>query len=64
GCDGAAHGRGSLAHGDLAAVFPAPALLLPPFIAVGDRARPAELRGPIDALSPPPAIARGPPDHC
>ena len=59
--DPSEHGRGSLAHGDLAALFPAPALILPPFVAIGERARPAELCGVRDALAPPPTLARGPP---
>lgn len=55
------HGRGSALHGDVAALFPSPAFLLPPFVPFGHRAEPAplaELRG---LLPPPVAVARGPP---
>ncbi len=55
------HGRGSQLHGDLAALFPAPALVIPPFVAIGERARPGALGEVVDALAPPPSIARGPP---
>ena len=55
------HGRGSQLHGELAALFPAPALVIPPFVAIGERAEPGALGDVVDALAPPPLIARGPP---
>jgi hypothetical protein len=57
----AEHGRGSPLHGHVAALFPAPALVVPPFVAFGDRARPEPLAAVVDALPAPPSIARGPP---
>jgi len=55
------HGRGSQLHGDLAALFPAPALVIPPFVAIGERAQPVPLGDVVEALPPPPSLARGPP---
>ncbi|MBN8611541.1 MAG: hypothetical protein J0L92_13195 [Deltaproteobacteria bacterium] len=55
------HGRGSFAHGHLAALFPGPAFVIPPFIAMGDRARPTDLLAPLEALDAPRSTARGPP---
>lgn len=57
------HGRGSQLHGDLAALFPAPALVIPPFVAIGERAQPAPIGAVVDALAPPVSLARGPPQH-
>lgn len=55
------HGRGSLAHGDVAALFPAPALLIPPFVAIAERALPAAQDHVADAPSRVTHPARGPP---
>jgi hypothetical protein len=55
------HGRGSALHGDVAALFPAPALVVPPFVAFGERTRPEVREDVVDALPAPPSLARGPP---
>ncbi|GAB4196283.1 MAG: hypothetical protein OHK0013_03290 [Sandaracinaceae bacterium] len=55
------HGRGSGLHGDVAALFPPPPFVIPPFVAIGLRAI-AEVRD--DVTDPAPASApwaRGPP---
>jgi hypothetical protein len=55
------HGRGSPLHGDLAALFPAPPFVIPPFVAIGERAVPDALADVVEAPAPPSALARGPP---
>jgi len=55
------HGRGSPLHGDVAALFPAPAFVLPPFVAIGERAEPTPLEILHGLLPPPQSVARGPP---
>lgn len=55
------HGRGSPLHGDVAALFPAPAFVIPPFVAIGERAIPEALADVVEAPAPPSALARGPP---
>lgn len=55
------HGRGSPLHGDVAALFPAPAFVLPPFVAIGERAQPSPLEALHAILAPPLYVARGPP---
>lgn len=57
----AGHGRGSALHGDVAALFPAPALVIPPFVAFGERACPEVREDLVEALPAPPSLARGPP---
>lgn len=58
------HGRGSLLHGDVAALFPAHALIEPPFVPVGLRATyDLACDGLPLARSLPATHARGPPAH-
>lgn len=57
----AEHGRSSPLHGHVAALFPAPALVLPPFVAIGERAVVPSTDDVIDALPAPLGHARGPP---
>ncbi|MBN8609540.1 MAG: hypothetical protein J0L92_03095 [Deltaproteobacteria bacterium] len=55
------HGRGSALHGDVAALFPVPALVLPPFVAIGELSPPRAHDDIVEALTMPPSRARGPP---
>lgn len=57
------HGRGSPLHGDVAALFPAPVLVVPPFVAMAERSMPPCSDDVVDALPAPPSLARGPPTH-
>jgi hypothetical protein len=58
------HGRGSALHGDVAALFPAPPFVLPPFVAISELSPPRQHDDVVDALALQPSRARGPPTRC
>jgi hypothetical protein len=55
------HGRGSPLHGDVAALFPAPPFVVPPFVAIGLRAVPETREDVTDPALAHAPWARGPP---